>query len=113
MLNLILGFGQQGEQLGQLFIHRNNNTNCHHVCICVYSYFLLLSFAQEVERLEYLFLRGRLVDTYVAYVAQEGEVDMVGRVLLVVLHEGEQCFVVVARDGQLRIMGVDVLHRLA
>ena len=74
--------------------------------ICVYSYFLLSSFAQEVERLEYLFLRGRLVDTYVAYVAQEGEVDMVGRILLVVLHEGEQCFVVVARDGQLRIMAL-------
>ena len=81
--------------------------------ICVYSYFLLLSFAQEVERLKYLFLRGSLVDTYIANVAQEGEVDVVGRVLLIVLHEGEQCIVVVARDGQLRIMGVDVLHRLA
>ena len=87
-----------------------------YIVISCFTYALLgisLALSQEVERLKYLFLRGCLVDTYVANVAQEGEVDVVGRVLFVVLHEGEQGFVVVARDGELRIMGVDVLHRLA
>ena len=52
--------------------------------------------AKEVEHLEYLVLRGLLVDADVADVGEQGEVDDACLVLLVVLHELEQAVVLLA-----------------
>ena len=57
-----------------------------------------LSFAEEVESLLYFFFVSSLVDAYVADIAQECEVDDARRILLVVVHQFDECRVVVACD---------------
>ena len=71
-----------------------------------------LSLAIEVEGFLDFFRGGGLVDEYVAYAAEEGEVYRSGDVLLVVLHEGEKFVVVVTGEGQGAVVLADVLDGL-
>ena len=64
----------------------------------------LLSLAIEVECVLDVFFRRRLVNANVANVAQEGEIDVVPCVLLVVMHEGYQVGIVVARDSHASVV---------
>ena len=67
-----------------------------------------LSLAIEVEGFLDFFRGGGLVDEYVAYAAEEGEVYRSGYVLLVVLHEGEKFVVVITGEGQGAVVLADV-----
>ena len=71
-----------------------------------------LSLAIEVEGFLDFFRGGGLVDEYVAYAAEEGEVYRSGYVLLVVLHEGEKFVVVITGEGQGAVVLADVADRL-
>ena len=63
-----------------------------------------LSFAEEVESLLYFFFGSSLVDSYVADIAQKGEVDDARRVLFVVVHQFDECRVVVACDVECAVV---------
>ena len=73
---------------------------------------LLLALTVEIERCFYFLLRGRLVEAYVAYVAQQGEVDAACHVLFVVGHELKQRGIVVAGDGHATVVVEDETHAL-
>ncbi len=70
-------------------------------------FLLQLSFAVEVEGFADFILGGGLVDADVADAAQEGEVDGVARVLLVVVHQLDEAGVVVAGDGHAAVVLAD------
>ena len=53
-----------------------------------------------------------MVDADVAYIAEEGEVDDAGSVLLVVRHQFEKSRVVVAGDGERTVVFLDETHAL-
>ena len=53
-----------------------------------------------------------MVDADVAYIAEEGEVDDAGSVLLVVGHQFEKSGVVVAGDGERAVVFLDETHAL-
>ena len=72
--------------------------NSKGMCFKNASPYCLLSVAEEIQCLKYFFFRCCLVDTDVADVGQQGEVDMARDVLLVVCHVFVQAFVVVACD---------------
>lgn len=69
--------------------------------------------SQEVERLAYLLFADYLVDVYLAHIAEQGDIDVGARVLLVVVHQGEQLRIVVAGDGGGTIILADVMERLS
>ena len=70
------------------------------------------AFAEKVEGFFYFLRCGRLIDTYVADVCEQREVDFGCSVLLVVPHQVDEGVVMVAGNVQCAVVFADETHRL-
>ena len=77
------------------------------------SLFVYLAFPIEIEGFFYFLGCGCLVDHDFAYCREQGEIDDASSILFVVSHKGNELIVVVASEGEVRIVLTDEPYRLA
>ena len=70
-------------------------------------------FAVEVEGFTYFIMCGVLVKAYIADVSEQGEIDVCPGVFLVVSHQLEQPWIVVACDLELSVVVTYKVDRLS
>ncbi len=74
---------------------------------------MLKLLAVEIKHLKYLFLTGRLIQLYLAYVAEKSEIDKSERILLVVCHQLIQLVITLAVKRQRTIVLSQEVYGLA
>ena len=78
-----------------------------------YYYLTVSPLADEVQCLLNQFDTGCLVDADGADIAQQGEIDAAGDVLLVVAHQLQKCGIVIASECRATVVFVDVAYSRA
>ena len=73
----------------------------------------LRPFSEKVKHVKEFFLRGMLIETDVADIVEEGEVDNTAYILFVVRHVIVELLILFAGEFKLSVVLVDILNSLA